>query len=169
MELRATLLEDRSIATRNRVIRYIGNDPARFAELMTIFFNGEYRVAQRAAWPMSYCLRTHPELVRPHLNKMIALLEKDDVHPAITRNIVRALQDIEIPKRFHGRLMTVCFERISDPLTPVAIKAFSLTVLENLSKHYPDIREELRYTINDRMEHETAAFQSRAKKILKKI
>jgi hypothetical protein len=49
----------------------------------------------------------------------------------------------------------------------VAIKAFALTVLQNLSAVYPDIKPELKLIIEERWPHETAAFHSRARKILK--
>ncbi|MCY7309163.1 MAG: hypothetical protein LH619_00155 [Chitinophagaceae bacterium] len=44
-----------------------------------------------------------------------------------------------------------------------------MTVLQNLSKLYPEIKQELKTIIEDRWELETAAFHSRAKKILKEI
>ncbi|MEI9912474.1 MAG: hypothetical protein WDO71_24170 [Bacteroidota bacterium] len=48
-------------------------------------------------------------------------------------------------------------------------KAFSLTILQNLSRLYPEIRNEIKVIIEERWEHETAAFRSRAKKILKEL
>jgi hypothetical protein len=94
-------------------------------------------------------------------------LARKDVHPAVIRNSVRILQKIEIPEAFHGKLMHSCFGLIETPETPVAIKAFSLTILQHLSKYYPEIQQELKLIIEERWAHETAAFKSRAKKILK--
>jgi hypothetical protein len=65
--------------------------------------------------------------------------------------------------------MNSCFELIAEHTTPVAIKAFSLTVLDQLAASYPEIKPELKLIIEERWEHETAAFRSRAKKILKKL
>jgi hypothetical protein len=169
MNLKDVLLEEHSKAQCNRIVAYIGADRKKFAILMDLFFNGEYRIAQRAAWPMSYSVHAHPELIGPYLDKMIKLLGKDGQHNAVTRNTLRLLQDIYIPKKLHGRLMNNCFEFIQSNDTPVAIKAFSLTVLQNLSKDYPEISAELKYIIQDRWEHETPAFHQRAKRILKKL
>ena len=79
------------------------------------------------------------------------------------------LEHISIPERFHGRVMNICFNYISSPEEAVAIKAFSLTVLEHLSKQYPEIRSELKTIIEDRWDYESAAFRSRAKKILERL
>lgn len=88
------------------------------------------------------------------------------MHDAVIRNSVRVLQDIELPEQFHGEVMNVCFQFLEQPATPVAIKAFSLTTLFNLSKKYPEIKPELKLIIEERWEHETAAFHSRGRKIL---
>ena len=65
--------------------------------------------------------------------------------------------------------MDICFEYISSPTEAIAVKAFALTVLENLSQQYPEIRSELKTIIEDRWDYESAAFRSRAKKILKRF
>jgi hypothetical protein len=167
MDLKAALLEEHSKAQCEKIVRYIGNDKQRFDELMKLFFAGEYRVTQRAAWPMSYCVDEHPELIAPYLKELIELLEKPNLHNAVQRNIVRLLQNISIPKRYHGRVMNACFNLIASPTIAAAIKAFSLTILENLSAYYPEILPELKLIIEERWEHETPAFHSRARKILK--
>jgi hypothetical protein len=65
--------------------------------------------------------------------------------------------------------MDICFRYIAFPNEAVAVKAFSLTVLQNLSKTYPEILPEIKLLIEERWDHETAAFKSRAKKILGKV
>jgi hypothetical protein len=111
----------------------------------------------------------NPELIKPWFGKIVPLLEKRVIHNAVHRNIMRLLQHVAIPEKYHGQAMNACFALISSPETEVAIKAFALTVLDNLCKQYPDIKSELKLVIEERWDYETAAFQSRARKILKKI
>lgn len=169
MDIRQTLLAEHSRSQCRKIVKYIGADKKRFAELMTVFFRGEYRVTQRAAWPISYCVQENPSLIVPYFKRLLDVLQKKEVHPAVTRNIIRLLQYVEIPNRYRGKLMTTCFEYISADNVPVAVKAFSLTVLYNLSHDYPDILSELKIIIDQRWVHETPAFKSRAKKILQRI
>lgn len=169
MDLKAALLKEHSKKQCDLITRYIGNNKKRFAELMTIFFKGEYRVTQRAAWPMSYCVRNHPELIKPYFDRILKMLDRKGTHDSVGRNILRLLQDVEIPKRFHGRIMNTCFEIISSAEKPIAFKAFSLTVLSNLANEYPEIKQELKLVIQERWDYETAAFHSRARKLLKKL
>jgi hypothetical protein len=167
MDLHQLLRSEHSKKQTDRIVRYIGDDAARFAVLMELFFKGEYRITQRAAWPLSYCVRAHPALIGPYFKPLLDNLARKDIHVAVTRNTVRLLQDVDIPKRYHGRVMSTCFDFIQSPETPIAVKAFSLTILANLSAQYPEIRAELRLIIEEQWEHATPAFRSRAKKILK--
>jgi len=151
------------------IVQYIGSDEARFAELMRLFFKGEYRITQRAAWPLSYVVRLHPGLITPYFKPLLDNLEKKGNHVAVVRNTLRLLQDVTIPKKFHGRVMSVCFDYVQSPETPIAVKAFSLTVLSHLSAEYPEIKTELKLVIDDQWETATPAFRSRARKILKGV
>ena len=169
MDLKAALLKEHSKKQCELITNYIGNDKKKFAELMSIFFKGEYRITQRAAWPISYCVRYHPELIKPYFGRLFKMLDKKGTHDSVGRNILRLLQDVEIPKRFHGYVMNKCFEIISSVEKPIAFKAFSLTVLGNLTKEYPEIKQELKLIIQERWDYETAAFHSRARKLLKKL
>jgi hypothetical protein len=136
---------------------------------MELFFKGEYRITQRSAWPVSYCVRAHPDLIRPYFKRLLDNLDRKDLHVAVTRNTLRLLQEMPIPKKFHGRVMNTCFHFIQSHEAPIAVKAFALTVLEHMGKQYPDILPEIKLIIDDQWEHSAPAFRTRAKRILKLI
>lgn len=167
MDLLKAIEKEHSKTQCEKIVKYVGGNKDRFAELMQLFLNGEYRVTQRAAWPLSICVEKYPGLISPWFKQVLPLLKKPGVHAAVIRNIVRLLQYVDLPKRFHGQVMNDCFEFIAGNDTPAAIKAFSLSILEKLSASYPDIKPELKLIIEERWQNETAAFHSRAKKILK--
>jgi hypothetical protein len=166
MNIKELLIAEHSKKQTDGIVKYIGADAQRFAVLMKLFFAGEYRITQRAAWSISYCVKNHPELIKPYFKKLLDFLQKPGVHNAVARNTVRLLQDIDIPEKYQGQLMSICFDYIQDIKIPAAVKAFSLTILQNLSKKYPEILPELKTIIEEQWPHETPAFKSRAKKIL---
>lgn len=170
MELREIILAEHSKANCNKIVRRIGNNPQRFDALVRLFLTDkDPRVVQRSAWPLSELVALYPALIKKHLGKILVYVTKPGLHDAVKRNTVRILQFIDIPQQYQGRVMNLCFEYLIDPAEKPAVKASSLTVLHNLSKQYPDIKQELKTIIEDRWEFETAAFHSRAKKILKEI
>jgi len=169
MDLLLLLKDELFKEHKDKIVAYVGKDKERFARLIELFFKGDYRIAQRAAWPLSYCVRNHPELITPWYRRLLDNLERKDIHAAVVRNTIRLLQDVDIPKKFHGRVMNKCFELVQSTESPIAVKAFSLTVLSNLSSDYPEIAGELRLIIEDQWDQATPAFRSRAKRVLKKM
>jgi hypothetical protein len=169
VNLEKELMKKQTLTQCNRIVKYIGDDETVFSELVGLFFKGNYRLTQHAAWPMSYCIRKYPLLAKPYLKKFVDHLSDLHSHPAAKRNIVRLLQFVEIPKRLHGRLMDICFRFINASGEATAVKAFSLRILENLGEIYPEILPELKTVIESRWASESAAFRNRAKKILGKI
>ncbi len=167
MDLLKLLRAEHSKKQTDRIVAYIGDDKERFQELIQLFFKGEYRITQRAAWPLSYCVRNHPELITPYYGQLLDNLGRKDIHVAVIRNTVRLLQDVSIPKRWHGRVMSICFDFAGDVETPIAVKVFAMTIVSNLSKDYPEILSELKLIIEEQWEQATPAFRSRARKILK--
>lgn len=166
MNMREEVLRDYSKEHTLKVAEYGCKSKANFAALIKCFLDDDYRLAQRAAWSVSWAAKQKPQMVMAHLKDLVAALQKKGVHDAVIRNSVRVLQEIDIPEEFHGDVMNACFQFLESATTPAAIKAFSLTTLFNLSKKYPEIKPELKLIIEERWEHETAAFHSRGRKIL---
>src|SRR5688572_12361732 len=149
MNLKEEILKEHSKTQCNKIVNWIGDSQKRFDELFELFLNGEYRVTQRASWPLSYSVIAHPEFIKKNFSKLINNLKKHGLHNAIKRNSIRLLQHVSIPKKFHGEIMNLCFRYVESPAEPVAIKAFSLTVLSNLSKQYPEILPEVKLLIRE--------------------
>jgi hypothetical protein len=166
MQLRDEILKEHSKTQCDLIVNWVGNSQERFNELFNLFINDEYRVTQRAGWPLSYSVIKHPELIKKHFGKLLSNLNKPGIHNAIKRNTIRLLQTVTIPKKYQGDVMDICFQYVASPTEPVAIKAFSLTVLGKLAKDYPEIMPEIKLLIEDQFPHQTAAFKSRAKKLL---
>ncbi|HRP56492.1 hypothetical protein [Agriterribacter sp.] len=166
MNLRDAILKEHSKEQCSAIVACISDNQQRFDELVTLFLHDEYRVAQRAAWPLSYCVAAHPHLVKKHLKKIIRNLKKPGIHNAVKRNTVRLLQDIDIPQSIHGDVLDICFKYVADPKEAVAVKAFSLTILSRFTQQYPEIIPEIKLLIEDQLPHQTAAFAGRAKRVL---
>ena len=167
MDLRAEILKEHSRAQSEKIAKWVGSDPGRYAELAELFLNDEYRVCQRAAWVLSVVSEKHTDIATPHLPAMVKKISEPGVPVAVKRNVIRILQFVEIPEDLHGDVMNICFELLGDLRETIAVRVFSLTVLARLAKTYPDIRQELRIIIEDELSHQpSAAFKSRAKKLL---
>lgn len=168
MNIRNELGKGHSKVLTDRIIKHIGADAKRFKELVDIFLAGPHQITQRAAWPLSYCVRNHPELLEKNYKSILGILTKPGIHDGVKRNIMRLLQFVDIPKRYQGEVIEHCF-RLMDPKEPIAVRVFSMTVLANLTKQHPDLKTELKLIIEDQLPFGSAAYISRSKKILKQL
>lgn len=168
MNLREELLKNHTKELIEKIVRYVGNDKKRFAELMNLFLGNIETISQRAAWAVSYCAEAYPELVFPYLEKMLDNLSRP-VHDSVKRNTIRTFQDIDIPEELQGKAADICFNFLCDKDETIGTKVFSMTVLHNLCKQHPDLKNELRTAIEEQMPYASAGFKSRGKKILKEL
>jgi hypothetical protein len=166
MPLREEILKEHSKKHALHIASLACASKKDFKELVSCFLSNDYRLAQIASWCLHWAVKQKPGMIAPYIKKVVAQLQRKDVHPSVIRHAVNILQSIDIPEEFHGEVMNACFSFIETPSTAIAIKAFSLTTLYNLSKTYPEIRSELKLIIEERWDTETAAFRGRGKKIL---
>lgn len=166
MNIGEALRSEHSKSQTMRIVRFIGDDPEKFKELMTIFFGAEYRMTQRAAWPVSYCVKDHPELIGPYLNMCLDMLPRKDVPDAVRRNVVRLLQYVEIPGKLAGKVYSHCIDLIDDINEPVAVRAFAITVATKIARSEPALIGELQLVVKKHLPHTTIAFRKRSREIL---
>jgi len=169
MNLESEILREHSKHQCVRITKWIGTDKRRFKKLMDFFLTGKYRITQRAAWIIQHCADEHPELVIPYIERMVDRMIEANVHEAVKRNVVRILQDVEIPRRLAGKVATVCFDWLASAKEPIAVKVFSMSVLANIAKQEPDLKNEIRILIEQQMPVGSAGFKSRGKKVLRQL
>jgi hypothetical protein len=170
MDLRAAILKEHGKTNTIYIANWVGRDTARFEQLMQLFLHDEYRIVQRSAWIVSVIAEDRPELVHPYLDQMATYLAQPALPVAVKRNITRIFQHIELPESLHGPVMNVCFELLADPKETVAVRCFSMGVLADLCRFYPEIKPELRLLIDDMLAGEpTAGMRSKARHVLKAI
>lgn len=166
MNIREALLAEHSKRQTARIVRYIGSDRERFAELMRTFFAGPYRVTQRAAWPMNSCAERHPELILPYLAKLLEFAERNDVHDSVRRNAMRLLQYVDVPRRLKARVYSLCLELIGDLSQPVAVKVFAITAARRIAESEPSLMQELSLVVKEQLPHNSIAYAKRAREVI---
>jgi len=168
MDIKAEILKEHSKIQTLKIVRYIGNDQSRFDKLIDELLKGEKKVAQRAAWIMSYSVAAQPSLIIPHLEALFENL-RNPVHDAIKRGTIRSLEYIEIPEELFGLVADICFEFLDSPKESIAVRVFSMSALYKVCQKEPELSNELKLVIEDHYPHSSAGFQSRARKVLKGI
>ena len=168
MNIRASLLADRSKENIMKIAAYIGEDQERFDQLVQLFLKDTIQVTQRSAWIINHCFDQHPQLVQPHLETFWKNLLQPQ-NNAIKRNTLRIFQDYPIPKKLQGIAASLCFDYLADPNEAIAVRVFSMSVLFNIGQSEPDLLPELAILIEEILPHGSMGLRSRGNKILKAI
>lgn len=169
MDLKKELLKEHSKEQANKIAFWAINSNDNLEKLIAVFLSDNYRVTQRAAWPLGIIGEKYFALIKPYLGVLIKNLTKENLHDAVKRNTVRFLQDVEIPEKYMGTLTDVCMGYLANPKEAVAIKAFSMSVLLNITKKHPDLKNELKLLIEDQLDDGTAGIKNRGAKVLKAL
>lgn len=168
MDIRKELLKQHSKAQTTKIARFIGDDKERFDELMQLFLYDESQITQRAAWVMSYCCEAYGKLLTPYLSDLINYLQEKNLHDAVKRNIFRVFQYVNFSDEYAGSAYDAAYKYFTSRSEAIAIRVFALTVLVNICKKYPELKDELIPIIEEELYEEEVkpAYISRAKKAL---
>lgn len=169
MNLVQALRKTYSKAQCQRIVAWVGSDPARFRTLVEVFLAGGDRLTSRAAWPVSYCVEANPHLVRSHLAVLLRHLRKPGFPDAVKRNTMRLLQFISIPRQYQGTATDLALTLFTNRQEAIAIRVFAMTVLTNLAIQNPELANEIRLLIEEEMPLGSPAFRSRGAKAIRQL
>lgn len=169
MNIREEILAEHSRKQGLKIAGWIGNDKKRFSRFLDLFLHDEYRVVQRSAQVLGFIADEHPELIEQNIHKIVNRLFDDNIHVAVKRNVVRILQFVHIPEDLHAKVMNTCMDYLADPNETVAVRVFSMTVLTNMTKQYPEIKTELSAVIQTRLKDVKGGLKVRARDVLKQL
>ena len=150
------------------IVNYVKDDDERLNELMNIFLTGEWVLVQRAAWVVGN-LAEKTRLIDPYMPQLINNLKRQGIHDAVKRNTVRAWQFMEIPEDYLGEVAEVCFNYLGSQKEPIAVKVFSMVVLNNIVKKVPELKDELKFLIEEQLPYGSSGFKNRGKKVLSEL
>ncbi len=157
MVLKEALLKEHSKRQTQAIANYIGTNQGKFDELLHLFFFAEPLVGQRAAWVVSTCVETKKELLQRHIKPFIHNLSKADLHDAVKRGSLKALQEIVVPDPLLGSLVEICFGFLYGAKEAIAVKSLSIKILVKTCQQYPELMVELTPLLMAFLNHESPA------------
>lgn len=123
-------------------------------------------LAAMAAWAMSDAVEQQPELLDPYYITLLEVVSTSK-HGGIKRNIIRAFQFNQTPKHLIWEMADICLRFLSSKEEPIAVKACSITVLQQLITEIPEIKDEIIFELEKQLPFSTPAFTARANAFFK--
>ncbi|MEJ7645777.1 MAG: hypothetical protein WKF87_14380 [Chryseolinea sp.] len=169
MDLRKRLSKSGAVGELTRIADDLRVDKALFKELIEVYIAGPHGLTHRAAHVINFIAARDPHLLRPHLRRIIKQLDVLEVHDAYRRNTIRMLQWIDIPEYLQGRILDLCFKYLLDKKEAIAIRVFSMSVINRIAQGEDSLTRELKLVVEDQLPYAGPAFRSRAKKVLNQM
>jgi 8-oxo-dGTP diphosphatase len=142
-----------------------------FSKLLEYSFSTDKKLAFRASWTLTKVCDKYPEMIYPHLIRIIDALDKLD-NESVQRSFLRilSLTDLdEISIKYHGILAEHCFNALRSGFSAIAIKAYSMEIIYQLALKYPGLANELSASISMLQSEGSPGIVARGRIILKKL
>lgn len=139
-------------------------------DLVKLCFVKDQIISSRATWILWHCFELDKKMVIPYFDKLIDNLKHEYLHNGVIRNTLRLFQKHAVPPKKESQMLDVCYGYIKDSGQAIAVRAFAMTVIYNISLPYPELLLELKSVLNH-INHpeESAGIKSRVRNTLCQI
>jgi len=168
MDIKTQLLSELSRANIEFTIHVLGNNPENFKILINYIIAEPDPLPMRASWVVEGITIKYPEMIFPYFGILIRNLRKFS-HPGTRRNLLKIFSRIDIPEKYHGILLDICFDWLSSEDRTVAEKVFAMQIIANHLKFYPELSNEFFEVIYDQLPKNSPAFSARVSQIKKQL
>lgn len=152
---------------RQQWVRTIIENDFDILELSSLI-DQEPKIATRFLWMLTGIAMQQPQKLHAVLP---ALFEKSKhiTHVDMQASFANYWRFCGVPPENEAEAIELLFHWLQSAQTNVTIKSRALFVLSDLVDIYPDLKNELRLSIEDQLDKNTKDFRSRALKILEKL
>ncbi|MCT4622570.1 MAG: hypothetical protein N4A46_03020 [Schleiferiaceae bacterium] len=150
------------------MLKFLEED--RMTELIGYFTSEDKRLKEKAAWILQQTTDQYPEALLPYVSALVDHLPHCETD-AEKRFIMRYFNFQPLPENEQDltQLMNYGFDWLANPKEAIAQRAFAMTTLFKISEIIPELKQELKITIEAQREFGSSGFKNRAKHILKKL
>lgn len=144
-------------------------DQSKLDLLVKFFLGDDSRLQQRSSNIINHFFELFPKRLLQYADQIVFSLNKELIHSSVKRNVVRLMQFVDLRSLSDETLsflIDTCFKFLQDTKEPIAVRAFSMTVLYNASLIYPELSNELRPILEEVLIYGSAGEKSRAQKTL---
>lgn len=168
MTLEDLLKIDQSRKNIDQVVALIVPQPELFDQLWQIFLKDLEPQSRRAAWAIDIINEKYPLIQPAHIDQLVEVIQ-DFRHDGMRRHSLRIIESHQITPKNIEKLTDICFRWLEDNSMPVAIKMYSIKILERIAGEEPEIIRELIDIIEIQMNEATPGFRNIGIKTIRRL
>lgn len=164
------LFIDSSRKTIDIAVSTIGNNPELFKKVLDFALEDEGAYSQRAGRVINFIAVNNPEMIKPFMQDLVIKLPTFKTG-GLKRSIIKTISErsLDFDDETLGALVNTCFEWVNDSQEEIAIKAYAMDVLYQISHLHPDLKLELIATFEHLIPESSAGIKVRCEKFLRKL
>jgi len=169
-ELIESALSDSHRRTAEMVAAAAGKDPEIFRHILNFCWEKPYPVSMRAARVIEFCCAADPDILLPFIDEVMEKFQKSPV-VGVRRGFLKVFAE-HFDLRYiaePGPLLNLCFDCMTDVNEAYAIRVYSMEIIYRFAQFEPDLKPELKTTIEFILEEAPPSIRSRGMRILKKL
>jgi hypothetical protein len=166
-----SILTDSSRSLMDYTAAMVGDDQELFRTALDIAYQQKSPLCMRAARVVDLCCERNPELIRPYLVKLVLDLPglKDMAVKRVFMHILTRHSWVDDDEAM-GKLVDTLFNWLMDDSQSVAVKAYSMAILENITGVLPDLKGELALVLEESIPFwSSVALQGGGRRLLKRL
>ena len=157
----------RSVGHVDEVVTFVGNDPDRFSELMTVLTDDRPVVRMRSADAMEKVTRHYPALLQAHQASLFEQLQIA-TQQEVRWHLAQLMPRMTWTEEEASDIVRVLTDWIAAETSAIVI-VNALQAMFDLSAMHPRFRDELKALLETQLAAGSPAVKSRAKKHLNKL
>jgi hypothetical protein len=114
-----------------------------FIKLLNNCTNEDIKLARKSAWIISAAFDLNKLFFKSNTEKLWTLILQK-LPNSVERSLIRIVSEYEISEEFAGPAFDLCFQRLLNPETAIANRAFSLKIALKIAHTYPEFKQELK-------------------------
>jgi hypothetical protein len=168
-EVTRLLMGNNSGSYTGMQVDLIAQKPELFDIYVDIFLSLDGTLSRRAAWVITHAVTRMPELVTAESLEAMLKLAGDMKHDAEKRNLAKVLSQVVLPDKLKGEVLDLCFNWLNDPGESIAVRAYCMDTLTNLTTEFPEIKPEIIAVIENHMDRFSPGLKNKGVKMLRKL
>jgi hypothetical protein len=171
MNIRETLIRNRTKYTCEKIVDYIGDSTEHVKEWADCFLRPDFILNQKAAWVLHFITDFNPYIVDSYQQLFLNKLFEPNIHDAVIRAICRHWGNYGYPEKIEGEVYDVCLNYLQSNVS-ISIKAHAMFACFRLINKYPELGLELKLVLEEillKYGEDSAALRSSGNKILRKL
>jgi hypothetical protein len=156
----------RSIGKSNQIAQLVLSEPQRFAELFECLWDEDPIVRMRAADAAEKVTVTRPELLNPHKQELLGLLDEAQ-QIELRWHLALMVPRLSLSGPERARAATALQRYLEDRSS--IVKTFAMQGLADLARQDSNLRGPARRVLEESLRSGTAAMKARARKLLKAL